>query len=52
MAVDNSSEDRMREILAKQKAAHIRDGIPSAEKRIEWLDKSIDLLVTHSIGDT
>jgi len=48
MAVDNSSEDRMREILAKQKAAHIRDGIPSAEKRIEWLDKSIDLLVTHS----
>ena len=34
-------------ILAKQKAAHLRDGIPSVEKRIDWLDRSIDLLATH-----
>lgn len=34
-------------ILAKQKAAHLRDGIPSVEKRIDWLDRSIDLLTTH-----
>ena len=47
MALDGIGDDGMRAILAKQKAAHIRDGAPSAEKRIEWLDKSIDLLVTH-----
>lgn len=47
MALDNIPNSEMGSILAKQKAAHIRDGIPSAEKRIEWLDKSIDLLVTH-----
>ena len=34
-------------ILAKQKAAHLRDGIPSLEKRTDWLDRSIDLLATH-----
>jgi coniferyl-aldehyde dehydrogenase len=34
-------------VLAAQKAANLRDGIPTAEKRIEWLNKSIDLLVTH-----
>ncbi|MDH3336425.1 MAG: coniferyl aldehyde dehydrogenase [Gammaproteobacteria bacterium] len=33
--------------LAIQKAASNRDGIPTAERRIEWLDKSIDLLCTH-----
>ena len=37
-------------ILAKQKAAHLRDGIPSLEKRTDWLDRSIDLLATHG-GD-
>ncbi len=47
MALDGIGDDGMRAILAQQKAAHIRDGAPSAEKRIEWLDKSIDLLVTH-----
>ena len=47
MALDGIGDDGMRAILAKQKAAHIRDGAPSAEKRIEWLDKSIDLLATH-----
>ena len=47
MALDSVSSEGMGAVLAKQKAAHIRDGIPSAEKRIEWIDKSIDLLVTH-----
>ena len=33
--------------LAKQKAAHLRDGAPSAEKRIERLDRCINLLIDH-----
>jgi len=40
--------ENMEAILARQKAATIRDGIPTAEKRIEWIDRSIDLLCTHS----
>ncbi len=47
MALDGLSADGMAAILAKQKAAHIRDGMPSAEQREAWIDKSIDLLVTH-----
>lgn len=47
MATANLQGTGMTGLLAKQKAAHLRDGIPSAEKRIEWLDKAIDLLVTH-----
>jgi coniferyl-aldehyde dehydrogenase len=35
-------------ILARQKEAHVRDGMPSAAKRIEWLEKSIDLIHTHA----
>jgi coniferyl-aldehyde dehydrogenase len=38
---------RMRDVLARQKAAHIKDGPPSAEKRIEWIDRSIGLLVDN-----
>jgi coniferyl-aldehyde dehydrogenase len=34
-------------LLHKQKAAHLRDGPPSAEKRIERLDRCILLLVEH-----
>lgn len=37
----------MQNILSKQKAAAVRDGIPAAAKRIEHLDKSIELLRTH-----
>lgn len=33
--------------LARLKDACIRDGIPTAEKRIEWIDTSIELLCTH-----
>lgn len=48
MALDSAPTTGMAGILAKQKAAHIRDGIPSAAKRIEWLDKAIDLLITYN----
>jgi len=37
----------MQDILAKQKAAHIRDGAPSAEVRIDRLDRAIGLLIKH-----
>jgi coniferyl-aldehyde dehydrogenase len=47
MALGGISADGMAGILAKQKAANIKDGIPSAAKRTEWIDKSIDLLATH-----
>lgn len=47
MALDGASPNDMSAILNKQKAAHLRDGIPSAEQRLDWLDRSIDLLVTH-----
>jgi coniferyl-aldehyde dehydrogenase len=38
----------MQALLDKQKAAHLRDGTPSAEKRIERIDRCIRLLVEHS----
>lgn len=37
----------MTALLARQKAAHLRDGAPSAEKRIERLDRCINLLIDH-----
>jgi len=37
----------MQALLAKQKAAHLRDGAPSPEKRIERLDRCVGLLVDH-----
>ncbi|MBQ1540533.1 MAG: coniferyl aldehyde dehydrogenase [Caulobacteraceae bacterium] len=37
----------MMRILDRQKAAHLRDGAPSAEQRIERLDRCIGLLVDH-----
>ncbi|HZZ89215.1 MAG TPA: coniferyl aldehyde dehydrogenase [Caulobacteraceae bacterium] len=37
----------MRALLDRQKAANLRDGPPSAEKRIERLDRCIGLLVDH-----
>jgi coniferyl-aldehyde dehydrogenase len=39
--------DDMRIILERQKAAHLRDGAPSAEQRIERIDRCIGLLVDH-----
>ncbi len=35
-------------ILDAQKAAHLQDGVPSAEQRIDRLDRVLDLLVTHN----
>src|ERR1700722_10843140 len=37
----------MQALLSRQKAAQLRDGAPSAEKRIERLDRCIGLLVDH-----
>ena len=37
----------MRTILERQKKAHVEQGPPSAEKRIEWMDRAIGLLVDH-----
>ena len=42
-----SSESEMQRVLNIQKAAHIKDGPLSAEKRIEWLDRTIALVVGH-----
>ncbi|MBN9591066.1 MAG: aldehyde dehydrogenase family protein, partial [Alphaproteobacteria bacterium] len=38
---------RMQRVLNLQRDAHTKAGPPSAEKRIEWLDKAIALLVDH-----
>ncbi|QUD88162.1 coniferyl aldehyde dehydrogenase [Phenylobacterium montanum] len=40
-------EASMKALLAKQKAAHLRDGEPSADKRIERLNRCIGLLVEN-----
>jgi coniferyl-aldehyde dehydrogenase len=37
----------MNALLARQKAAHIRDGAPTPEQRIDRLDRCIGLLVDH-----
>ena len=39
--------EQMGAILARQKQANLRDGIPSAQMRTEWLDRCIRLLVDH-----
>ncbi len=43
----NSDEGRMRAVLEAQRRAHIKAGPPSAEQRIEWIDRAIGLLVGH-----
>ena len=35
----------MRQTLERQRKAHLKDGPPSAERRIDWLDRAIGLLV-------
>ncbi|HVU19982.1 MAG TPA: coniferyl aldehyde dehydrogenase [Rhizomicrobium sp.] len=40
-------EARMRDVLARQKRANISEGPPSAEKRIEWLNRAIDIVIGH-----
>ncbi|MEP6968233.1 MAG: aldehyde dehydrogenase family protein, partial [Pseudomonadota bacterium] len=39
--------DDMDALLGRQKAAHLRDGAPSADQRIERLDRCIGLLVDN-----
>ena len=43
----NSGNTDLGNLLAQQKQACLTDGVPSADQRIEWLDRSIDLLCTH-----
>ena len=38
---------RMRDVLDRQRRAHLKAGPLSAEQRIEWLDRAIGLLVGH-----
>jgi coniferyl-aldehyde dehydrogenase len=42
-----SASAAIREILDRQKAAHIKEGAPSIERRIDWIDRSIALLVDN-----
>ena len=42
-----TSNQEMLDILERQKEAHIRDGQPSADRRIEWIDRCIGLLVDN-----
>jgi len=37
----------MRDILERQRSAHVADGPPGAARRIEWIDRAIGLLVDH-----
>jgi coniferyl-aldehyde dehydrogenase len=37
----------MQDILARQKAAHLRDGAPTAEQRIQRIDRCIRLLIDN-----
>ena len=40
----------MQAILARQKAAQLRDGAPSAQQRIDRIDRCIQLLIDHRKG--
>ena len=48
-AATNSAADaqRMQDVLARQRAAHIKEGPPSAEVRIDRIDRAIGLLVDN-----
>ena len=47
MAHDAASRNAL---LAKQKAAHLRDGAPTAEKRIARIDRGIGLLIDNRMA--
>ena len=49
MALEGGGARSMEDILAAQKAANLRDGIPGMEKRIDWLDWCIDLLLDYRV---
>ena len=43
----NAIADSIRAIVDRQKAAHIKEGPVSAERRIDWMDRAIALLVDN-----
>jgi coniferyl-aldehyde dehydrogenase len=47
MSDATEASQQMNAVLQRQKAAHLRDGAPSLEKRIDWLDRAIKLLIGH-----
>ena len=47
VSLDNTDTQKMRLVLERQKAAHLRDGAPTAQQRIERLDRCIALLIDH-----
>ncbi len=49
MALEGGGARSMEDILAAQKAANLRDGIPSVEQRVDWLDRCIDLLLDYRV---
>ncbi len=42
-----SVEQAIRAMLDRQKKAHIKEGPQPAERRLDWLDRAIDLLIQH-----
>ena len=47
VSLDSTDTQKMRLVLERQKAAHLRDGAPTAQQRIERLDRCIALLIDH-----
>jgi len=48
MNLPGSAEEKtIQFVLARQKSAHLRDGAPNAQQRIERIDRCIALLVDH-----
>lgn len=43
----NAIAESIRSIVDRQKAAHIKEGAPSAERRIDWIDRAIALVVDN-----
>ncbi|MCE7997674.1 MAG: coniferyl aldehyde dehydrogenase [Rhodobiaceae bacterium] len=43
----DSAGSAIREIVDRQKEAHIKEGAPSLERRIDWIDRAIALLVDN-----
>lgn len=47
MVEETNAVSEMNNLLAAQKAAHLKDGIPTAERRIDWIDRTISALITN-----
>lgn len=47
-AAGSMTSDEMRALLERQKAAHLRDGPPTAAQRIDRINRAIGLLVDYS----